>query len=321
MCFKNLYKISVSGFVLLVAFVFPSCLPQNPFLSEEDAEEIKKPDYFKLALIIDDNIYLVSDYAYNDPLQLTFDISDKKEVKINWSGDKIAYIDNNSDVVIISDDGTVLEQQNLENPVKQIDWINNSTLYMFDGAKIYYSNGIVDVVDLPVPSGISSSLYTSSWVKTACVNNNSELIYVRGFFNSYTYDRFFKLVVKNSVSEKYFALPDYDYCLKVFFDGEKRPNIWLSDSETETYIFTQRKIFDDFYSLLNASDISFESLYKDYFGYYWPQNKTVTLLGYINEYSGGTDHYTLEVTDYGKADYEHLFESSSLEDKIYFDFK
>jgi hypothetical protein len=298
------------------------CLPEDPYLTDEEMAKIHDSSKFMLATIMNHDLFLISGKGYYySTKRITFDSLPKRDVKINWSSDKIAFINHQDKVVIVEVSSGNTQEINTQSSIKQIDWLDDSTLYMFDGVSISFYGNTYEVPPLAVPGSISPNLYTDYSIITACVNTKAELIYVMKFRNSHTWQEFYRVICRNKTTVKTFELDHWTFCFKVYYDGLGRINLLASGSDSEDYLFSKMGIYKNFNILLNTNTLSFDNRvavgYYDSEGYYDPENPDFTVFGTPTPLY--PDCYDLHIWE--DPDGNYTMEKASKGSRLYFDFK
>jgi len=302
--------------IFIFIFSFFACIPEYPYLSEEEINELRKPAPFNLAMILDNDVYLISGHAGNLPKQLTFDGKIKTEVKINYGGDKIAYLDENGTPFILDVTNERMTPVQVSTPIIQMDWIDSTTLYMFNGDRIIFEGESIEVPEFTNPSTIVN--YNSLDIQSACINKNGEVAYILNNNLDPYGNRL--LVIKNFLNETYLKkdYKDYEYLSKVTFDAEGKLSTYLSNSINEDYLWSNRIVYNNFSEALTATTLEDEYVMGDFSWYIFLEERQVLI--YAEEKKPNINDYIIYIQDYERDKNPPTYSYTS-NTKIYFDFK
>lgn len=280
-------------FLSLLALLF-SCVPEDPFLSQEEVARLKTPDRFRLACIRNNEVFIISGNAKNKPTQLTFDGIEKIDVKISFDGTKICYLDYNNNAYVLDTLGGKPKLIESAKPILQMDWVNDETLYLFDGDRIWFYGKSIDIPEFTFPN------YLYRDVISACVNSKGQIAYIvadynERYYSSSTTEYFY---IKDLEHENFLSTTDFNNrnLCKVYFDSEGKLYL-LRDYESDA-----QYSFDE-YIVYNTSEDAFNAE-----GFYdiqdrWNQLINLEQRDVLIYVSSNNQSYNLNITDYGKADY------------------
>ncbi|GAA5037128.1 hypothetical protein GCM10011506_33160 [Marivirga lumbricoides] len=162
--------------ILLVSIVmiFVSCKGENPFVSEEFIKEYEEAfglmPVENVVFIFENEIYRLDNFK-DSPKKITSSPNESKS-HVKYTNDylKIAYLNENGTPVIIDSVGNEEEILTQFSGIKQMDWLNNNSLYMLIENNIeFYGQPVTipQIVKEPEEEIISLA-----------ITNNRDLLYI-----------------------------------------------------------------------------------------------------------------------------------------------
>lgn len=301
-------------YIILLTLFIGACIPENPYLSDEEVKEFLKPEKSEFAIIKNNELFTLRGNINNEIEQLTNDGYTKTEVKISWDPNKIAYKKNNEEIIYYNAKDSSFSS--LGAGYQQFDWIDSNTLYLFKDDKITFWGGNLPERKLQLPPSVPVTAHTS--IISACINDSNQLAYVVDIYSHHFEYQW--LVLDNGLDSKIFEYNESDIISNVHFNGEGNLILQFSRTNSEDYIFYKRKQYSDFNEIWNASDINnIDELYAYYSTYIDLPQRNLKIFSKLN--SSFQVSYNLVILDYKKHDDERRFIEFSENVPVFIDYK
>jgi hypothetical protein len=234
----------------LFCLIFFGCA-EDPFVSKEVIDELLNEKYPKLNNIVyldyDNRIFYIDDLRNGQPKEISTLEGKKDLLRITVSGEKIAFINQNGNPVIIDKSGKILNTLEQYRNVVQMDWsFDSETLYMLIDDEVVFFGPQLDIPEVIIPLIARSTSYE---VLSLSISPNLDIAYMIRYFHPLNGYILLTFVLGKDNSEKEINTPspglDYGY---VRFS--KNGNLVVAYAGYESdYI---NKYFENFYCFLDV---------------------------------------------------------------------
>jgi len=283
------------------------CNYEDPFLTEEEAKNLSK-ERFDLALIIDNDIYY-QDSIDRKPVQLTFDAENKTDVKISWDSNRIAYFDADHVPIVLNRSNNDQYAIPINSNILQMDWIDSSSLYLFNGHNFLFHGNQYSAPELTIPDSITNWYGNQTYerlnphIVSATINNKGDYAYIVEFWSSSNGGENQALILNSgNKSHTIYYRGSLDHMSEVNFNGENDFTIEFYSRYGDNKYIQIKNISSllSTTSLDSWQDTKYYSIRLEKRGIYISQNSST--------YS---DERTIKIEDVGtlENDYEYLITS------------
>lgn len=306
---------------LMIVLLLSSCIPENPFLSQEDIQELQEEAEVNsrgaevnIAMIINNEVYYISGEYTSAAKQLTYDGLTKTCVKLSSDKNLIAYLDEESHVHIINVENGTDEEVVNDKAYEQIGWTDSASLFLFEGEDLsFYGN------EYPVPDMTDSYTSSSSYIRSACINENGEYAYIVNTPYASTQ----KLVIGNSEESRVidYGEDEYDFLISVYFNANRELCV-LSYSDIYGFKYDDIAIIPDVPAFITDTDLYLSNYFEDFiYRSYVYYDKTP--LEYYVEARIVSSYYQITITDYSEYgdayDEDYIIDTISTSNHLYMD--